>query len=384
MMAMKKRKARARFSTLASIFFIVICFSVPWVTATAQDQGTFTSTGSMTIGRAGHAAVLLRDGKVLVVGGWGYEEGHRGGLASAELYDPSTGMFTPTGTMTTPRWGPTATLLADGRVLVAGGLRLNSAELYDPATGTFSATGDMTSLRYGHAAILLPNGKVLIAGGLSFPIDLDKGIASAELYDPSTGSFSPTGTMNTAQFAPSATLLPNGTVLIASGPDFSGIFHTAQIYDAETETFTLVGRPMPALYWHTATPFPNGQVLLAGGGDSISGVPFAGAGLFDAVTATLSATGNMTVTRFAHAATLLRNGTVLITGGAACCRGGGGGGDLMSAEFYDPASGSFSAAANMTTARSAHTSTLLPDGRVLIAGGFDSLNTAELFSPNSN
>jgi Galactose oxidase, central domain len=174
------------------LFILVLAFSIPCAVVTAQAQGTFTGTGSMTTGRAGHGAVLLRDGKVLVVGGWGYDGRQGGALDSAELYDPSTGKFTPTGSMMTPRWGPTATLLTDGRVLVAGGLRHNSAELYDPSTGTFSPTGDMTSMRHGHAAILLQNGKVLIAGGLSFPINRDDGIASAELYDPSTGTFTAT------------------------------------------------------------------------------------------------------------------------------------------------------------------------------------------------
>jgi hypothetical protein len=357
------------------IVSILVAGFVLCSTAFAQKPGIFTPTGSMTTGRAGHAATLLRDGKVLVVGGWGY-----GGLASAELYDPSTGRFAPTGSMTTARWGPTATLLDDGRVLVAGGLRVNSAEVYDPTTGTFSSTGDMTSSRYGHAATLLANGKVLIAGGLSFPIDRDQGIGSAELYDPSTGIFSPTDTMIIAQFAPTATLLPSGKVLIASGPDFNGVFGTVQLYDPETETFSSVGRPTPAFYWHTATAFPAGQVLLVGGGDSMLGTTFAGAALYDAITGTLTAIGNMSVGRLSHAATLLRNGMILITGGASCCRGGGGGGDLTSAEFFDPVTRSFSEAGNMTAGRAAHTSTLLGDGTVLIVGGFDSLNTAEVFT----
>ena len=135
---------------------LVLGLLMSCIPLTGQTQGTFAATGGMKEGRAGHGATLLRDGKVLVVGGWGYDGRQGGALATAEVYDPSTGTFTPTGSMTTSRWGPTATLLNDGRVLVAGGLRLNSAELYDPSTGTFSPTGDMTSVRYGHAAILLP------------------------------------------------------------------------------------------------------------------------------------------------------------------------------------------------------------------------------------
>jgi len=195
------------------IISIGIVASLP---ATPQTSPAFTPTGSMNTGRAGHTATLLADGTVLVAGGW------RAGN-TAEIYDPETKKFTPTGAMTTQRWWPTATLLKDGRVLVAGGLRIASAEIYDPSTGTFEPTGNMNAVRYGHAATLLPNGKVLIAGGL-FDTSSDLGLASAELYDPSTGIFTLTSNMRFAQFSPTATLLPDGKVLLASGPDRYGTF----------------------------------------------------------------------------------------------------------------------------------------------------------------
>jgi hypothetical protein len=186
--------------------------------------------------------------------------------------------------------------------------------------------------------------------------------------------------MVTPQFAPTASLLPDGRVLIASGPNFNGEFPTLQLYDALTEIFSSLRGATSALYWHTATVFQNGQVLLAGGGDSMSGISFAGAAVYDPIDGTLNSIGNMTSARFLHASTLLPNGTVLITGGAVCCTGGGGGADLITTEFYDPFTRSFFVGERMTTGRSAHSSTLLADGRVLIAGGFDSLHTAELFS----
>ena len=163
----------------------------------------------MNTGRAGHTATLLADGTVLVAGGW------RAGN-TAEIYDPETKKFTPTGAMTTQRWWPTATLLKDGRVLVAGGLRIASAEIYDPSTGTFEPTGNMNAVRYGHAATLLPNGKVLIAGGL-FDTSSDLGLASAELYDPQRQTFTAIGNMTGSRSGHTATLLLDGSVLIAGG-----------------------------------------------------------------------------------------------------------------------------------------------------------------------
>jgi len=158
--------------------------------------GTFSTTGQLNVARAWHTATLLADGRVLITGGQstGGEQ-----LASAELYDPGTGRFTPTGSMEVGREYHTATLLNDGRVLVAGGggdyTNLNflaSAELFDPKTGTFTATGPMADARTYHGASLLPDGRVLVTGGYGAKAPL----ASAELFDPKAGTFSPAGTGN--------------------------------------------------------------------------------------------------------------------------------------------------------------------------------------------
>jgi hypothetical protein len=204
------------------------------------DTNTFATTGSETTTRISQTATLLSDGRVLIAGGFGVQGGPLVGLASAELYDPKTGKFSPTGSMITARCFQTATLLSDGRVLIAGGATadiiagkiLASAELYDPKTGTFSPTGSMITARGGQTATLLSDGRVLIAGGSDLrliaggsdsPGDSLAGgsLASAELYDPTTGRFSPTGSMTTARVGQTATLLSDGRVLIAGGSDSS-------------------------------------------------------------------------------------------------------------------------------------------------------------------
>jgi hypothetical protein len=205
--------------------------------------GTFTATGGMTVARASHSATLLGNGMVLIVGG---DDGNGKALASAELYDPAAGTFAATGSMTMARYDHTATLLPSGMVLIAGGYTdngapafqnalLSSAELYDPSAATFTATSSMTAARGSHTATLLPNGRVLIAGGYSdngapaFEATL---LSSAELYVPALGTFTATGSMTVARASHSATLLGNGLVLIAGGLDLNlNLLMSAELYE---------------------------------------------------------------------------------------------------------------------------------------------------------
>jgi hypothetical protein len=318
----------------------------------------------------GPTATLLPDGRVLVAGG----DGSTGPLASAEVYEPSTGSWTATGNMTEARSHYTATLLPDGKVLVAGGCcndigELASAELYDPVSGSWTATGSMTEARYGHTATLLSDGRVLVAGGAAIFTDGDVSgpdpLASAELFDPDSGTWAATGSMTEDRLGHTATLLPDGTVLVAGGEGSfgSGDPASAELYDPRNGSWTVTGSMHAARAYHTATLLLDGTVLVAGGG--VIGV-LASAELFDPGSGTWTATGNMNGGRAENAATLLPDGTVLVAGGNS---GSSGIGLLASAELFDPGSGSWTATGSMTEARDFPMAMLLSDGRVLVVGG---------------
>ena len=276
---------------------------------------SFTAIGPMPAPRTGHSATLLRSGKVLVAGGRGGEERLQSAItATALLYDPATRRFTATGSMTTPRSDQTATLLADGRVLLAGGDARGeeataSAELYDPATGAFTATGPMTSARSYHAAALLPDGRVLVAGGGP---SLAKVLASTELFDPRTGHFSPAAPMATARRKLAAVNLADGRVLLAGGADlddYAGKLSSVELYDPAVSRF-LPGPPMHAGRFKvvgSATAFAGGA-LVAGGAP--------GSERFDAKAFAFRALDTGPAESHYYAtATLLASGAVLVAGG---------------------------------------------------------------------
>jgi len=348
----------------------------------------FCPTGNLTTLRRENTVALLPNGKVLIVGGLNSNSVPATALSTDELYDPLTGIFTATGSMTTPRDLATATVLPSGKMLVVGGYdatstTLASAELYDPATGVFTATGTMSVPRQEHTATLLPNGKVLIAGGVkwAFPTTF---YASAEIYDPATGQFTLTGTMNSPHVDHTATLLSNGKVLVASGegstnPDASNqqITSSAELYDLSTGTFTPTGSMTIGRFNQAATTLSDGRVVITGGyADVNTRTATASAEVYDSATGTFIPTGSMNVARAEHTSTLLPNGTVFIGGGFSS---GGffSGVQLSTAETYNPLSGNFKGLANMAFAHSRIVAPLLPNGAVLLTSGAN----AELFFP---
>jgi N-acetylneuraminic acid mutarotase len=336
----------------------------------AGASGVFDETGSLATARYSHTATLLPNGKVLVAGGI---NNNGGSLASAELYDPANGTWTGTGTLGAVRDSHTATLLPNGKVVVAGGYNggaLASAELYDPANGIWTATGSLSVARYYYTATLLPNGKVLVAGG----INLSSGaLASAELYDPASGIWTATGSLGAARDSHTATLLPDGKVLVAGGIAAAELA-SAELYDPANGIWTATGSLGAARDSHTATLLPDGKVLVAGGIGN-SGDVGASAELYDPASGSWTATGSLDAGRYLHTATLLPNGKVLVAGGI-------GTSGLAGAELYDPASGIWTATGSLSAPRYYHTATLLPDGKVLVAGGHNGngvLASAELY-----
>jgi len=340
-------------------FALLACFAFA---GTAAAAVMFITTGNMTAPRTLHTATLLSNGQVLITGG----SAGSTYLASAELYDSSTGMFAATGSMGESRAYHTATRLADGKVLIAGGFNttnwsLAGAELYDPATGTFVPTGSMATPRYSHTATRLADGRVLISGGFSFKMGgAATTLDSAEIYDPSTGTFTPTGSMSAKRQQHMAALLPDGRVLVAGGFDTASLI-SAEVFDPATGGFSPTGDMNESRYVATSTVLGNGQVLVVGGLDG--GIFRSSAELYDPASGTFAYTGGLMEARNRQTAALLNDGQVLVAGGR------GAAGNLYSAELYDPATGQFSQAASMTEARYGHTATQLANGRILVAGG---------------
>ena len=385
---------------LASLMSVATLLLDPARRASAQAVApSWSYTGNLNTARSGGAATLLQNGKVLVAGGSvpGTVVDNFGILKSAELFDPATGTWSVTGNLNTDREGGTATLLPDGKVLVAGGFGncvinagcrvLNSAELYDPATGMWSSTGNLNTARDSHTATLLPNGKVLVAAGL---MKFDSGglLNTAELYDPAAGTWSNTGNLNTARNSHSATLLPNGKVLVAGGGFSSNELSSAELYNPATETWSITGNLNEGRSGHSATLLQNGKVLVAGNSifcNTNSCTDPVNAELYDPTTETWSDTDNPG--SFGHTTTLLPSGKVLLVMDKFSDFPEGG------AELYDPATGTWSATAHLNTDRSGSTATLLPNGKVLVAGGSGNcvfnvgcpaLNSAELYDPGTS
>jgi hypothetical protein len=277
-----------------------------------------TIDGSLVQARSSAASVSLLGGRVFIVGGYNGEKY----LATGEIYDPSSGAFISTYySMNEARADATATRINNGRVLITGGYNgssfLASAELFDPPSQYYATVGSMSTSRDGHTATLLFDGKVLVTGGCTSSTSsgsvCDKYLNSAEIWDPTNGAFSTTGSMNVARAGHAASILPDGRVLITGGTDGGSLLASAEIYNPSTGAFTSVGNMGAARKGHTATQLSNGRILMAGG---YSGSYLDTAELFDPTSNTFTTiSSTLSNPRSQHAATILSDGRVLLTGG---------------------------------------------------------------------
>jgi WD40 repeat protein len=376
--------SRGLFVAVVAVLIISICWISPVTGPAALAQSaaadpSVTPTGSLRWDRFSHTATMLANGQVLAVGGQGFPcvpcssagVSCTGNYCSsttnntAELYDPPTGTWRLTGSLSRRGWH-SATLLRNGHVLVVGGLDftsytdryLNAAELYDPAAGVWRPTQSTIAIAGPNNSVLLPNGKVLVVAE-----------TVAELFDPATETWKSTGALLSS--AGPLALLPDGNVL-------SVRYDSAQLYDPTHESWRITNSPNVPTNVGTLTLLKDGRVLATGSlGD---------AEIYDPATRIWSVTGHLNKARGGgpYSATLLPNGKVLVTGG---WDPRGSDGVLSSAELYDPTTGTWTPMPNLSTRRTFHTATLLPDDKVLLVGGMEgdldtwtiSHNSAELF-----
>ena len=330
-------------------------------TAGSATAGLIRHTGRMHAERAAHTATLLKDGRVLIAGGLS-----GAALRTAEVYDPKAQRFINVGAMRSARAGHTATLLASGNVLITGGYNgeyLRSCELFDPVTGQFSSGGQMEVPRSGHRAVLLQTGKVLLVGGVGTGWSF---LRSVEIYEPSTQTSRATGSLSESRESHTATLLSDGRVLVAGGhngrrPNVR-IFSSAEVYDPRIGTFTSTGTMIVSRHKHDAVLLGDGRVLVTGGSDERDGAGmYATAEIYDPRSGTFTRKLECRVPRFKHEGTslLLPNKKVALLGGAA------------EAQVYDPTSDTIARVdGSFGEARFFATATLLANGEALVTGGY--------------
>ncbi|MFE2143604.1 Kelch repeat-containing protein [Streptomyces sp. NPDC059456] len=298
--------------------------------------GTWTATGRLLLGRRLHSLTALHDGRALAAGGTpGRQAYPQPALGHAELFDPGSGTWRATTEMAGPRNGHSATVLGDGRVLVAGGQRprsrqdmltLASAEVFDPVHETWLATGAMTVPRWGHLAVPLPGGRVLAVGGLVSTTRHGgaPAVGLCEVYDPETGTWAPTGSLGAARGVHQAVPLPDGRVLAIGGEPGTAAddarfcpysLASTEIYDVATGAW----RPGPPLPWgrafHRAVPAGDGVLVFGGTESACLDVGFASTLRWADGARSWSAEGPLLTGRWAFGTTVLGDGRVLATGG---------------------------------------------------------------------
>ena len=355
-------------TSLLGIFLISAHFLSPSI----RVADMLSPTGSMQHPRASHTASLLPDGTVLITGGFAGSGSESRPYISTELFDPASGAFRPGPDMVAPRSGHAAVVLKDNRILLVGGWSgasgvTNTAEIYDPATHRFSRVGSMAVARGECTATLLQDGKVLVVGGVDHN---DRALSSAELFDPRTNSFSSSASMMVPRSQHTATLLRNGTVLIIGGGSCDcpskTVYRAVELYEPSVGKFISVGSLFAARYKHTAVFLADGKVLVAGGSDARDwhGL-LTSAELYDPSSRAFQSLPPMNASRFkfSNAALRLQSGDVFIAGGAPF------------PELFRPRERSFvTVPGGFEAARYFASATLLGDGRVLVVGGYSEGN----------
>ena len=328
----------------------------------AMELGDFVSAPDMKARRERFSALRLSDGSVLALGGRGLGIGtliatmHE----TAELLNPETLEWTMTGVMAEGRRSPAMVELADGRVLVAGGLlptkfTTETAEIWDPTEGVWTAVAPMHRTRDGMGAVRLPDGRVIVVGG-KMDAKLIGTLDQSEIYDVDADTWTEAAPMSEKRINHTVTLLLDGRVLVTGGgkedPPFS---KTAETYDPGTDTWTTVAPMTVSRSFHTATLLEDGRVLVVGGrGKRLL------AELYDPVTDVWSSAGETEMARAEHNAVLLLDGRVLVTGGL---------GNLAESEIYDPVANEWSTGSPLKIGRYRSSTVLLSDGRVVTFGG---------------
>ena len=333
--------------------------------------------------RTDHTATLLPDGRVVIAGGVTYADATLSALSddlAVEVYDPATKTFSLDGTLLTGRSLHTATLLKDGTILIAGGGDINgqaldSAETFDPKTGISTPTGPMGTARISAAAVALDDGRVLIVGGSGGGLML----TSAEIYDPQTRAFIPAPWLLDGGGYVTATKLNDGRVLVAGGNTQSSPVDSAELYDPATDSFSIAAYMHEGRQGATSCLLPDGRVLVVGGIDD-SGRENATAEVYNPDLKYFGTYAPLGDSRYQNTTTLLQDGSVLLAGGT-----DNGGSWTSTVERFDPVIGQTTPIGSMAKGRSGHTATLLKDGSVLIVGGWtypkDILATAGLYVP---
>jgi hypothetical protein len=376
---------RSRFRSFAPLLIFLAVDALDGARS-ADCQTLWKTTGSLNQPRFQTPGTLLKDGRVLLVGALTCNPGCIS-YATAEIYDPAQATWTSTAPLNIPRFNHAIARLQNGDVLVAGGyltpgVLTATCEVFDPITGNWTLTGSLNTPRQFQQGVALSDGRVLVVGGLG--TNGQGGftpLASAEIYDPATAQWSSAGTLTNARYSHTLTLLADGRVLALGGSGGTTVQNaaplaSAEIYDPGTNSWTSASPMTLARTDHTATLLPNGQVLAAGGSVT-SGDQTRSAELYNPGMDQWTPAADMRAPRASHTATALPTGDVLVVGGRS---------NWVTAEIYDPGAGTWSPAAELNVARTSQSATLLNDGRVLTAGGVDPDNnhlaSSELFDPD--